>query len=345
MNKRILASLFLGGLFSLINISGFGLASAQDTNSPNEVKSEINAHVEKVTFMNNQTKMVGNLYLPPDFDKNKKYPAISVAHPWGGVKEQTAGIYAERLAQKGFITLAYDASHYGESGGEPRYLENPAERVEDIRSVIDYLSNRPEVDADNIGALGICAGGGYTISAAQTDLRIKAVAGVSTYDVGDAARNGLRNVWPVDREAVLKEASLQRTKEARGEAPLITKLLPTSTPPADAPQFVRNAYDYYNTARGQHPNATGNFRAVSVIQQMEFFPFAQIDTISPRPLLLIAGSNAQTLYFSQEAYAKAKDPKELYIIKGATHFDLYDKDEYVTPAVEKLADFFHKNLK
>lgn len=158
-------------------------------------------------FKNNDITLVGNLYRPADFDKSKKYPAISVAHPWGGVKEQTASLYAEGLAEKGFITLAYDASHYGESGGEPRYYENPSERVEDIRCVVDYLSSRPDVDADHIGALGICAGGGYTIAAASTDARIKAAASVSTYDIGDAARAGLKDVWPTTPDGI--RATLQ----------------------------------------------------------------------------------------------------------------------------------------
>lgn len=154
--------------------------------------AESGVTVEKVKINNNGVTLAGDLYRPANFDKSKKYPAICVAHPWGGVKEQTAGIYARRLAEKGFVTIAYDASHYGESGGEPRWAEITSERVEDIRCVVDYLSNRPEVDADKIGALGICAGGGYTIAAAATDFRVKAVAGVSTYDVGDAARAGLK---------------------------------------------------------------------------------------------------------------------------------------------------------
>ena len=339
LNKKKITAMLLSGVMSIIGVCTGGSTAFAAEND--------DVMVEKVTFKNNQIDMVGNLYLPANFDKNKKYPAISVAHPWGGVKEQTAGIYARKLAEKGFITLAYDASHYGESGGEPRYYENPSERVEDIRCVVDYLSNRPEVDAEKIGALGICAGGGYTIAAAETDPRIKAVAGVSTYDVGDAAREGLQNVWPVtdeQRSATLKDIADQRTKEARGEEPRITKLLPTETPPADAPQFLRNAYDYYNTERGAHPNATGNLRYVSTVRQMEFYPFAQIDKISPRPLLLIAGAAAQTLYFSQRAYDMAKEPKELVILDGATHFDLYDKEQFVNPTVDKLADFFRQNL-
>lgn len=328
-----LASLLLGVLFLAAGLCGGAGASG--------------VTVEKVQFKNNDITLVGNLYRPADFDKSKKYPAISVAHPWGGVKEQTAGIYAERLAEKGFITLAYDASHYGESGGEPRYYENPSERVEDIRCAIDYLSNRPDVAADHIGALGICAGGGYTIAAASTDARIKAAAGVSTYDIGDAARAGLKDVWPTTPDgirATLQDIGKQRTKEARGEEPRITKLLPTERPGAGAPQFLQDAYEYYNTKRGGHKNAAGNFRYVSTLRQLEFYPFGMIEFMSPRPLLLIAGSKAQTLYFSERAYELAKDPKELYIIDGAKHFDLYDKEPYVTEAVDKLAGFFHTYL-
>ena len=331
--KRKILSILLGAAFSVASFT------AEDRDG---------IKVEKVHFKNNQTTMTGNLYLPKKFEKDKKYPAITVAHPWGSVKEQTAGLYAQKLAEKGFVTLAYDATHYGESGGEPRYLENPSERVEDIRCTVDYLSTLPMVNPEQIGALGICAGGGYTISAAQTDLRIKAVAGISTYDVGDAARNGLKGVYTVSYEQrmeILKEAGEQRTKEARGENVRIDKLMPPSAPPSSAPQFSRGSYDYYETPRGHHKNATGNFKFTSNIHQIEFFPFAQIETISPRPLLLIAGSEAQSLYFSEEAYEKAKEPKELFVVKGAAHFDMYDKPEFVTPSIDKLTDFFNKNLK
>ena len=278
-----LASLLLGGLFLAAGLCGGAGASG--------------VTVEKVQFKNNDITLVGNLYRPADFDKSKKYPAISVAHPWGGVKEQTAGIYAERLAEKGFITLAYDASHYGESGGEPRYYENPSERVEDIRCAIDYLSNRPDVAADHIGALGICAGGGYTIAAASTDARIKAAAGVSTYDIGDAARAGLKDVWPTTPDgirATLQDIGKQRTKEARGEEPRITKLLPTERPGADAPQFLQDAYEYYNTKRGGHKKATGNFRYVSTLRQLEFYPFGMIEFIQ-RPERAVHHRRSQAL--------------------------------------------------
>lgn len=337
LNKKM-AFMLVGILFS--GMSLIGTASAQAMDDKNQT-----VNVRQISFKNNQVTMAGDLYMPAYFDKNKKYAAIVVAHPWGGVKEQTAGLYARKLVEQGFITLAYDASHYGESGGEPRFVENPADRVEDIRSAIDYLSNDPQIDANRIGALGICAGGGYAIHAAQTDLRIKAVAGVAIYDVGAASRDGLGSnavLASEDRAKLLQDVGLQRTREARGETARIDKLLPK--PDENSNSFLREAYEYYCTPRGQHPNATGNFRFTSNALLMDFFAFAQIETISPRPLLFIAGSKAETLYFSQRAYDKANEPKELFLIPGASHFDMYDKPQYVSPAVAKLTEFFGKNL-
>ncbi len=301
----------------------------------------------KVSFSNGAVKMAGNLYLPPGYDSSKKYAAIVVAHPWGGVKEQTAGLYAQQLAQRGFVTLAFDASHYGESGGEPRDLENPAERVQDIRSAVGYLSNLSQVDPARIGALGICAGGGYTLNEAQNDLRVKAVAGVVAYDMGAAAREGIKGV-PVsakDRVNILEAVAKQLNKEASGQPVLVEQLIPGREQWTDkTPGFFREAYDYYLTPRGGHPNVKNRCVVTSLGLHMAYFPYAQMEAISPRPLLLIAGSKAETLKFSKDAYAKAKQPKELMVIPGASHFDLYDKPQYVTPAVGKLAEFFGKNL-
>ncbi|MBB3181055.1 alpha/beta hydrolase [Variovorax sp. Sphag1AA] len=301
----------------------------------------------KVSFNNRAIVMAGNLYTPPNYDRSKRYPAIVVTHPWGGVKEQTAGLYAQKLAEKGFVTLAFDASHYGESGGEPRDLENPSDRVQDIRSAIGYLSNLPQVDANRIGALGICAGGGYTLDEAQTDLRVKAVAGVVSYDIGAATREGIEGM-PVsrqDRLNILANVDRQLNKEAAGETVLVEQLIPGREKWTDqTPGFFREAYDYYLTPRGAHPGARNQYVVTSPGLHMAYFPFSQMEAISPRPLLLIAGGKAETLKFSQDAFEKAKQPKELMVIPGASHFDLYDKPQYVTPAVAKLADFFGKNL-
>ena len=303
--------------------------------------------VQKVNFKNHDINMVGNLYFPPNFDKDRKYSAIVVSHPWGGVKEQTSGLYAKKLAERGFITLAFDASHYGESGGEPKYLENPFERVEDIRSAVDYLSTLSAVNSNQIGALGICAGGGYTISAAQTDTRIKAIAGISTFDVGAFSREGFGSILTIsaeERKKIMDEVGVQRTKEARGEPARIERLIASSRPDKDIANFFRESFDYYATPRGQHQNSTGNFRYISISNQMAFYPFDHINTISPRPLLLIAGANAESLYFSKIAYEKAAQPKELVVIPNAYHFDLYDKPEYVDPSVLKMTEFFQTYL-
>ena len=304
--------------------------------------------VQKVSFPHGTHQVVGNLFLPPGFDETKKYAAFPVTHPFGGVKEQTSGLYARHLAEQGFITLAYDASHYGESGGEPRLYEVPGDRVEDIRCAVDYLSNQPQVDPDRIGALGICAGGGYTVNAAQTEYRIRAVATVSAFDVGSARREGVPRGLITHEQRVqrLEEIGAQRSREARGEPLRMINFVPASadeiTP--DTPELYREGYDYYCTPRAQHPNAPGRYVFTSLGLQMAFFAFEQVETISPRPLLMIAGSEADTMYFSKEATDKAGEPKELVIIPGATHIDLYDRPQYVPQVVAKLTDFYGKYL-
>lgn len=301
----------------------------------------------KVAFNNGAVNMAGNLYLPPDYDSTQRYPAIVVSHPWGGVKEQTAGLYAQQLARKGFVTLAFDASHYGESGGEPRDLEAPADRVADISSAVGYLSHLQQVDASRIGAIGICAGGGYTLDEAQTDLRVKAVASVVAYDIGEATRSGIQGapVSAEDRQKLLEGVAAQRNKEAGGAPVLAQALLPSGSElNAQTPGFVREATQYYLTPRGAHPNAKNRFVVTSPGLHMAYYPLAHVELISPRPILLIAGERAETLKFSQAAYAQAGQPKELLVIPAASHFDLYDKPQFVMPAVEKLAEFFNKYL-
>ena len=301
----------------------------------------------KVVFKNNEISMAGNLYLPEDYDANKKYPAIVVAHPWGGVKEQTSGLYAQQLAQKGFITLAFDASHYGESGGEPRDLENPSDRVQDIRSAVGYLASLPQVDPERIGAVGICAGGGYTLNEAQTDLRVKAVVGIVTYDIGDATRTGIEGL-PVsaeDRHNLMVSTGEQLNKEAAGEKQLVQQLLPPrSSVNSSTPNFIQEATEYYLTERGAHPNARNRYVVTSPALHIGYYPLEHMELISPRPVLLITGEKAETRKFSEKAYQTALEPKELMVIPGASHFDLYDKPQYVKPAVDKMATFFGEYL-
>lgn len=305
--------------------------------------------VERVTYVsrNTQTKIAANLFKPANFDPSKKYAAIVVTHPIGGVKEQTAGLYALKLAEQGFITLAYDASYQGDSGGQPRLMELPSARVADISASIDFLSTLPQVDDNRIGSLGICGGGGYVLNAAQTELRIKAVATISFADIGSLRREGLASSRTYEeRVKILQDAAEQRTREARGEAIRIVPTVPESEKDltASTPVMYREGYEYYRTARGQHPNAPTRVIFSTTPSQMSFFALEQIESISPRPLLLIAGAQADSLYMSENAYKKANEPKELFLVPGATHIDMYDKPQYTAPAVEKLKGFFDRHM-
>jgi len=300
--------------------------------------------IERVTYpaRNMGTTIVANLFKPAGFDANRKYAAVVVTHPFGGVKEQTSGLYAQHLAEQGFITLAYDASYQGESGGQPRLMEVPAQRLDDISCAIDFLVKHPQVDAGRIGSLGICAGGSYALCNATTEMRVKAVAAVSTFNLGEARREGMGTISFEERMKRLRDAAESRSLEARGEAVRLVPVVPDTAASftENTPQLYREGYDYYRTPRAQHPNSPNRYVFSSLPLQMAFFPFDQLDTLSPRPLLVIAGSKADTLFWSEDVIKKAKEPKELHIIEGATHMDMYDRPQFVTPAVAKLAAFF-----
>jgi fermentation-respiration switch protein FrsA (DUF1100 family) len=304
--------------------------------------------IERVTYpaRNLGTKIVANLFKPAGFATARRYAALVVTHPFGGVKEQTAGLYAQRLAEEGFITLAYDASYQGESGGEPRLMEVPAQRLDDISCAIDYLAQHPQADRERIGSLGICAGGSYALCQAQTELRVKAVAAVSTFNLGEARREGMGTISYDERMKRLRDAADARSREARGEPVQLVPVVPDSAAgfTDQTPQLYREGYEYYRTPRAQHANSPNRYLFSSLPQQMAFFPFEQLETISPRPLLVIAGSKADTLFWSQQVYQKAREPKELHVIDGATHIDMYDRPRFVTPAVAKLKEFFGRHL-
>lgn len=302
---------------------------------------------QKVTFHNRfQIDVVGDLYFPADYDPAQQYATILVGHPFGGVKEQTSGLHARRLAELGYVTLAFDASFYGESGGYPRHIESPEVRVEDFSAAVDYLSNHPSVDADKIGVVGICGGGCYSVSAAQIDHRIKALATISMYDMGRARRQGVGDSQTYEqRMTILDEIGRQRTVEYRGAARKDIRALPEKVD-ENTPKFAIDFLDYYdNPQRGQHPHSTGYYSYTSLAPMMNFFPFAQIETISPRPLLFIVGEHAVSAYFSEDAYARATEPKELFVVPGATHVDLYDQPEYIEITLPKLNAFFKQYLK
>ncbi|KFZ77034.1 DeoR faimly transcriptional regulator [Amycolatopsis sp. MJM2582] len=298
-----------------------------------------------VTFPSAGLALAGLLFTPDDHT-GAPLPAVVVSHPGGGVKEQTASIYAERLAREGYATLVFDAAYQGDSEGLPRGLENPFQRAEDVRAAVTYLTTRDDIDPARIGALGICASGGYVPFAAQTDHRIKAVATVSAVDIRSLLVEGLgRTQGPEVLQAMLDQAGALRTAEARGEAPALQNWAPESPEGLEeAPTLYREAQDYYRTPRGGHTNSTNEWPLRSIDQIAQYDSYAMIKLIAPRPLLMIIGSDADTGYFSREAIEKADEPKELFVIDGATHVALYDQDEHVTPAVTKLTGFFGEHL-
>jgi len=298
---------------------------------------------QSVTFDNNGIRMAGDVYFPAGFDNGRKYAAIVSVHPGGGVKEQTAGLYAQKLAGQGFVTLAFDASHQGASGGMPRFLDDPMRRVADIYSSVDYLTSLAFVDAGRVGALGICAGSGTTIKAASNERRFKAVATVSGVDVGSATRKGWDGKAPTSAQVEMLEAvARQRTAEAAGAAPAYVPYVP-AVGDTTAPRDLQEAADYYLTPRGQHPNAPNKMLLTSLSCLMSFTGFDQVETLLTQPVMIIAGSEAGSLWHSQELHAKAPGPKELIVIDGATHMDLYDGPG-ADNAASKLTSFFGRNL-
>jgi uncharacterized protein len=313
------------------------------TAKPAGVSKTSGVEMRSVQFKNNAIEMAGNLYLPKGFTESQKYAALVCVHPGGGVKEQTAGLYAQRLAEQGFVALAFDASHQGASGGTPRFLDDPMKRVADIYSAVDYLTSLRYVKVDRIGALGICAGIGATIKAASTERRIKAVATVSAVDVGAAIRKGWDGKSSETAQiATLDAVAKQRTAEAAGAAPVYVPYVP-KVGDKTAPRDLQEAADYYLTPRGQHPNAPNKMLLTSVSHMVSFTGFDRVDTLLTQPLMIIAGSAAGSLWHSQELHAKAAGPKELVVIDGATHMDLYD-GEGVGLAMARLSPFFKRTL-
>ena len=283
------------------------------------------------------------MFLPKDFDATRRYPSILSVHPAGSVKEQSAGLYAHRLAERGFVTLAFDAAYAGESGGTPHYSEAPYERVEDIRYAIDYLVTLPFIDEHRIGALGICAGGGYVIATAPTDRRIRSVAGVSAADIGAANRESwLRGRTVKEQIALLEDVSAQRTREARGEE--LMKVYMCPEPTAETAPSFREGYDYYRTARAWHPRADNYYLRRSQATKMAFSAIENIYLLT-QPVLLIVGGKADSDWQTERFYnALPGTDKEVFVIEESSHIELYDHPEYVNRAVKKLDKFFTRTL-
>ncbi|QAY85227.1 alpha/beta hydrolase [Pseudomonas arsenicoxydans] len=336
-------------LLGLLMASLCALGADMSNGADNFYKSE-KVTMQKVTFKNQyRMNTVGNLFVPKDLKPGSKSAAIIVGHPMGAVKEQSSNLYAQKLAEQGFVTLAIDLSFWGESEGQPRNAVAPDIYAEDFSAAVDYLGTQTFVDRNRIGVLGICGSGGFVISAAKIDPRMKAVATVSMYDMGAANRNGLKHSVTVEqRKQAIAAAAEQRYVEFTGGETQYTsgtvhELTDTSNP------IEREFYDFYRTPRGeftpqgQSPLLTTHPTLTSNTKFMNFYPFNDIETISPRPMLFIAGENAHSREFSEEAYRLAGQPKELVIIPGAGHVDLYDRVDLIPFA--KLTSFFRTNLK
>lgn len=351
MASKILAV----GAASLMSVTGLSQASnGSDNQAPitslaaftNTVGEDRTVTRKAVSYKNGEIDMAGVLFTPAEMEQGKTYPSIVIVHPGGGAKEQTASLYAYRLAQQGYVALAYDASHQGESGGEPRLLEDPTSRVEDARSAVDYFTTLPFVDHDRIAALGICAGGAYAINATMTDHRIKAVAGISSFNYGDGMRKGWRGTGTAEElRTTLQSVAQQRTAEASGAQPGLLPYVPDSTEGITEPDMVEASEYYRLTSRWKLDSQPNRFLASSNDKLIAFDAFNGIDALLTQPLLLIAGSEAGSKWHSDRAFAEAisASEKELFVIPGGTHMSLYDSD--VGKAMPKLLEFYGKHLK
>lgn len=310
------------------------------------VKGKVNIH--PVTYTIGQIQIVANVYTPANHDTSNKIPAIIVAHPNGGVKEQVAGLYAQRLAEQGFIAITADAAYQGGSGGLPRNVDRPAKRIEDIRSMADFISQFKGVDGAKLGLLGICGGGGYSLSAAQSDKRFKSVATLSMFNSGIVRRNGYMNSDLAGVQSRLEKAAQARAKHAAGgQVDYIgdIKVALTDEQIAKMPfDLYREGYEYYGKTHA-HPNSSGKYTAASLMDLMIYDASSNMELIE-QPLLMIAGSKADSLYMTSDAFGKATraSAKELFLLEGATHIQTYWKAEYVDQAVSKLTQFYSSFL-
>lgn len=325
-------------------------AKAQDMSrgANNFYRSE-HVSLEKVAFKSQyQMTISGNLFIPRDADRSARHPAIVVGHPMGAVKEQSATLYATRMAEHGFVTVAIDLPFWGESEGAPRNLVSPDIYAEAFSAAVDMLGTRPFVDRGRIGAIGICGSGSFVISAAKIDPRMRAIATVSMYDMGAANRHALnRSLTVAERKQIIAAAAEQRYVEfAGGETQYTSGTVHELA--ADTHPIQREFYDFYRTPRGEFtpvstsPRLTTHPTLTSNVKFMNFYPFNDIETISPRPLLFISGDQAHSREFSEDAYRRAAEPKELLWVPGAGHVDLYDRVALIP--FDRLASFFSQHL-
>ncbi len=344
MNVVLSASLLAGAnVAAAENKNPFGLV--YDGAVTENVSGKVNIH--PVTYKLHGLDIAANVYTPANYDASKKYPAIVVAHPNGGVKEQVAGLYAQRLAENGYITLAADASYQGASGGEPRHMDKPFYREEDIHGMVDYISQYPGVDIERIGVLGICGGGGYTIKAAQSDKRLKAVATLSMFNTGRVRRNGYQDSQlDTVQERLAKAVSARAETVKTGKERLAGSMAGISDEQAAKLPFdlYREGFQYYLRTYA-HPNSTFEYTESSLMDLMSWDATDQIELIN-QPLLMIAGEKADSLYMTQDAINKATGTtdKELFLVPNATHIQTYYVPEYVNTISDKLVKFYGEKL-
>ena len=301
---------------------------------------------QKVSFKNRYgITMAGDLYLPKN-PATESLAALVISGPFGAVKEQSSGLYAQNMAARGFAALAFDPSYTGESSGEPRNVASPDINTEDFSAAVDYLGLRKNIDRNRIGIIGICGFAGMGLNATAVDKRVKAVAVTSMYNMSRVMANGyFDSLTPEQRAETLEQLGQQRWKDAaQGRYASSANNLPNKLK-GDEPQFVVDYFNYYKTARGFHPrsiNSNGAWTATNPWSFMNMPLLTYIKEISPRPVLIIAGENAHSRYFSEDAYKAAAEPKELIIIPKAVHVDLYDKVDIIP--FDKLEEFFETNL-
>lgn len=327
-----------------ILLSGCGSKSENEMNAKEHYTFELSNHVtrEKVHFRNRYgIELTADLYKPQN-SHGEKLSAIAVSGPFGAVKEQSSGLYAEAMAQRGFLTLAFDPSYTGQSGGEPRYVASPDINTEDFSAAVDYLTTRPDVDAERIGVIGICGWGGMALNAAANDTRIKGTITSTMYDMSRVNANGYNDVMSVeDRYQLRKKLNEQRTIDAKNGSYALGGGNP-DTLPDDAPQFIKDYYGYYKTGRGYHErslNSNGGWNITSALSFINMPILTYSDEIRSA-VLMIHGEKAHSRYFSEDAFTKLTgDNKELMIIPGANHVDLYDNEAGVIP-YDKMEHFF-----
>lgn len=297
----------------------------------------------KVMFKNRYgITLAADLYRPKN--ASGTLAAIAVGGPFGAVKEQSSGLYAQTMAERGFVTLAFDPSYTGESGGEPRNVASPDINTEDFSAAVDFLGLQPNVDRERIGIIGICGWGGMALNATAVDKRVKAVVASTMYDMTRVMSKGYNDrVTPQQRTQTLEQLSRQRWKDAEAGKPAYQP--PYNELKGGEAQFLVEYHDYYRTKRGYHARSVNSGNAWTITTPLSFMNMpilTYIKEISPRPILFIHGENAHSRYFSETAYAAAAQPKELAIVPGANHVDLYDQMDKIP--FDRMADFFNQNL-